>query len=79
MDFSKLASKAKQIYTKRGGAQAAKGDASEVAGILKSEGTFADKAKRSAEALKEPGAAQDPGAERDTPVPTQPEPPAATQ
>ena len=79
MDFSKLASKAKQIYTKRGGAQAAKGDASEVAGILKSEGTIADKAKRSAEALKEPGAAQDPGAARDTPVPTQPEPPAATQ
>jgi hypothetical protein len=45
MDFSKLASKAKQVYTKRGGAQAAKGDASEVGGILKSEGTFADKAK----------------------------------
>jgi hypothetical protein len=51
VDFSKLATKAKQVYTKRGGAQAAKGDASEVEGILKSEGTFADKAKRSAEAL----------------------------
>jgi hypothetical protein len=79
VDFSKLAGKAKQVYTKRGGAQAAKGDASEVGGILKSEGTFADKAKRSAEALKEPGAAQDPGAARDTQVPTEPEPPAPTQ
>jgi hypothetical protein len=79
VDFSKLAGKAKQIYTKRGGAQAAKGDATEVEGILKSEGTFADKAKRSAKALKEPGAAQDPGAAGDTPVSTEPEPPAASQ
>jgi hypothetical protein len=79
VDFSKLAGKAKQIYTKRGGAQAAKGDANEVAGILKSEGSFADKTKRAAEALKEPGAAHDSGAARDTPAPNEPEPPAAAQ
>lgn len=79
MDFSKLAGKAKQIYTKRGGAQAAKGDANEVAGILKSEGSLADKTKRAAEALKQPGAAPDPGAARDTPAPNEPEPPAAAQ
>jgi hypothetical protein len=79
VDFSKLAGKAKQIYTKRGGAQAAKGDATEVAGILKSEGSVGDKAKRAAEALKEPGAAHDPGAAGDTPVPTESKPPAATQ
>ncbi len=79
MDFSKLASKAKQVYTTRGGAQAAKGDASEVAGILKGEGTFTDKTKRAAEALKEPGAAHDPSAARDTPAPNEPEPPAARQ
>jgi hypothetical protein len=79
VDFSKLASKAKQVYTKRGGAQAAKGDASEVAGIVKGGGTFADKTKRAAEALKEPGAAHDPGAARDTPAPTEPQPPAARQ
>lgn len=79
MDFSRLASKAKQIYTKRGGAQAAKGDAKEVEGILTGEGTVADKAKRAAEALKEPGAAQGPGAASDPAVPTQTEPPAAAQ
>jgi hypothetical protein len=79
VDFSKLANKAKQIYTERGGAQAAKGDASEVQEILKGEGTFADKAKRAAEALKEPGAAQDPSAARDPAVPTQTEPPPAAQ
>jgi len=79
MDFSRLAGKAKQIYTKRGGAQAAKGDATEVAGILKSEGSFGDKTKRAAEALKEPGEAHDPGAARDTPVPTEPKPPSARQ
>ncbi len=79
MNFGKLASKAKQIYTKRGGAEAAKGDASEVEGILKGEGTFADKAKRAAEALKEPGAAQAPSAAGDPARPTQTEPPATTQ
>ena len=79
MDFSRLAGKAKQIYTKRGGAQAAKGDASEVQEILKSEGTLTDKAKRAAKALKEPGAAHDPSAARDPAVPTQTEPPPAAQ
>lgn len=79
MDFNKLARKAQQIYTKRGGAQAAKGDAREVEGILKGEGTFADKAKRAAQALKQPGAAQDPGAAHDPTVPTPTEPPAGTQ
>jgi hypothetical protein len=79
VDFSKLARKAKQIYTKRGGAQAAKGDAREVGGILKSEGTITDKAKRAAEALKEPGAVKDPGAARDPTVPTQTEPPATQE
>ena len=79
MDFTKLANKAKQIYTNRGGAQAAKGDASEVQEILKSEGTLTDKAKRAAEALKEPGAARDSSAARDPAVPTQTEPPPAAQ
>jgi hypothetical protein len=79
VDFSKLANKAKQIYTKRGGAQAARDDASEVREILRGEGTFAEKAKRAAEALKEPGAAQDPSAARDPAVPTQTEPPPAAQ
>jgi hypothetical protein len=79
VDFSKLARKAKQIYTNRGGAQAAKGDAREVEGILKSEGTFADKAKRSAEALKEPGAVKGSGTARDLTAPSQAEPPATQE
>jgi hypothetical protein len=61
MDLEKLRRKAEQIYTKRGGAEAAKGDATEVEGILKGEGTFMDKAKRAAKALKQPGAARQPG------------------
>lgn len=59
MDFDKLARKAQQVYTERGGAESAKGDAQEVEEILKGDGTFMDKAKRAAKALKEPGAAGD--------------------
>ncbi len=59
MDFQKLARKAQEVYTQRGGADAAKGDAREVEDILKSDGSLADKAKRAAKALKEPGASHD--------------------
>lgn len=57
MDFERLARKAQQVYKERGGAAAAKGDASEVEGILKGKGSYAEKAKRAAKALKTPGAA----------------------
>lgn len=45
MDFDKVARKAQQIYTKRGGAEAAHGGAAEVEGILEGQGTFIDRAK----------------------------------
>jgi len=59
MDFQKLARKAQEVYTQRGGADAAKGDAREVEDILQGDGSLADKAKRAAKALKEPGASHD--------------------
>lgn len=68
MDFDKLARKAQQVYTERGGAQAAREDATELEQIVEGEGTLADKAKRAAKALKEPGAPHDPSAS----VPTTP-------
>lgn len=58
MDIEKLARRAQKIYQQRGGAEAAKGDATEVEGILHSEGSLVEKAKRVAQALKQPGAAQ---------------------
>lgn len=64
MDFDKLARKAQEVYTQRGGAQAAREDATEVEQILEGEGTLMDKAKRAAKALKDPGAAHDPSAPR---------------
>ncbi|MDQ2761239.1 MAG: hypothetical protein M3Y17_12645 [Actinomycetota bacterium] len=69
MDFDKLARKAQEVYTQRGGAQAAREDATEVEQILEGEGTLMDKAKRAAKALKEPGAAHDPGAAQDPSAP----------
>jgi len=56
-NFRKLAALAKQQIDKRGGTDVAKQDLKEVGDIVKGKGTLADKAKRSADALKEPGAA----------------------
>ncbi len=67
MDFQKLARKAQAIYTERGGADAARADATEVENILKSDGTPIEKAKAAAKALKEPGS---PGS-RPTPTPAE--------
>lgn len=72
MDFDKLARKVQQIYTERGGAESAKGDATEVEEIFDGDGTLMDKAKRAAEALKTPGAAGDPAAPSQTEPPTEP-------
>ena len=71
--LQKLARRAQQIYTERGGAEAARGDAGEVRHILEGEGTLLEKAKAAAKALKEPGAA--PEQVRPTPpsaAPTEP-------
>jgi hypothetical protein len=61
MDLSRLTSRAKDIFAKRGGSEAAKKDAQELKDIARSDASLSDKAKAGAEALKEPGA---PGEER---------------
>jgi hypothetical protein len=56
MNFKSLQRKAKQLIDKRGGTDSLKADAEELKDIAKSPGSFADKAKRAGEALKDPGA-----------------------
>ena len=62
--------KAKELFTRRGGAEAAKQDAQEVKDIAQSDASMGDKAKEAFEAVKDPGApsegqgpsAEEPGA-----------------
>jgi hypothetical protein len=66
--LSDLTEKAKSMFSKRGGTDAAKADAEELKDIHASEGSMGDKAKEAGEALKDPGAkgprADEPGAEK---------------
>jgi hypothetical protein len=62
-NLRKLAALAQKQIDKRGGNDVAKQDLKEVGGILKGKGTLADKAKRSADALKQPGAKDAPAAD----------------
>lgn len=55
MDFKKLTGQAKALIDKRGGTDALKADAQQLADIAKGKGSVADKAKQAAAALKEPG------------------------
>jgi hypothetical protein len=61
MDLSSLTSKAKELFSRRGGSAAAKEDAQELKDIARSDASIGDKAKEGFEAVKEPGA---PGEER---------------
>jgi hypothetical protein len=54
--LSDLTDKAKAMFQKRGGADAARADAQELKDVHRSEGSMTDKAKDAAEALKDPGA-----------------------
>lgn len=56
MDFKRLADKAKNIFEKRGGSEAAKEDLGELKDIAGSNESLTDKAKDAAAALKDPGA-----------------------
>ncbi len=56
MDLKQLSSKAKDLVEKRGGTESLKQDAGELRNVLKGPGSFKDKAKSAAEALKRPGA-----------------------
>jgi hypothetical protein len=61
MDLGSLTSRAKELFTRRGGTDAAKEDAEELKDIARSDASMGDKAKQGFEALKDPGA---PGEER---------------
>jgi hypothetical protein len=61
MDLRRLTSRAKDMFAKRGGSEAAKQDAQELKDIARSDASVSDKAKAGFEALKDPGA---PGGER---------------
>jgi hypothetical protein len=53
--FSSLANRARELFNKRGGADAAKGDLQELKDIHARGGSMSDKAKAAVDALKEPG------------------------
>jgi hypothetical protein len=70
MDLNRLTSRAKDLFAKRGGTEAAKQDAQELKDIARSNASLGDKAKAGLEALKEPGApgeGRKPGAEEQRP------------
>jgi hypothetical protein len=54
--LSGLVDRAKSMFSKRGGTDAAKADAQELKDIHQGEGSTTDKAKSGGEALKDPGA-----------------------
>jgi hypothetical protein len=65
-----LVDKAKELFTRRGGADTAKQDAQEVRDIAQSDASLGDKAKEGFQAVKEPGApgeGQTPSAEEQRP------------
>jgi hypothetical protein len=66
MDFKRIADRAKGIVQKRGGTESLKEDAAELKNIATGEGTLKDKAKATADAIKDPGA-EKPAAEAETP------------
>ncbi len=62
MNFGKLAKQAQRAIDKRGGTDALKKDLGELKDIATGPGTAQDKAKRAADALKQPGSAPVPEA-----------------
>lgn len=69
MRFGDLVNKAKKVVDQRGGTEALKQDAEELKDIARGGGSTQDKAKRAAEALKDPGA---PGREPHDRAPKEP-------
>jgi hypothetical protein len=64
VNLKRLTDQARKLVQKRGGTDALKEDAEELKDIAKGEGSLQDKAKKAAEAIKEPGA---PGEEEGKP------------
>ena len=65
MNIGRLARLGKKVADKRGGVEGLKSDATELREIAKGEGGLKEKAKRAAEALKEPGTKETPAAPPD--------------
>jgi hypothetical protein len=61
VNFRRLSDQAKKVVDKRGGTDAAKGDADELKDIVKGKGSLKDKAKAAGKALKDPGKAGEEG------------------
>lgn len=55
VNFKKLTDRAKDVVDKRGGPDALKSDAKEVAGIMKGKGSLKDKAAKAKEAVRDAG------------------------
>ena len=55
MDLDSLTKQAKKLVDDRGGVDALKGDAEELKDLVGGRGSAMDKAKKAAEALKDPG------------------------
>jgi hypothetical protein len=69
-----LMTKAKELFTRRGGVEAAKEDAQELKDIATGEGTMKEKATEAVEAIKDPGAPGEPDAPPAPDTPEQREP-----
>ena len=54
MNLKQITDRAKDVIEKRGGTEALKQDAAELKRIAQGQGTLKDKARRAADALKEP-------------------------
>ena len=68
MNIKSIADKVKGAVQKRGGTESLKEDAGELKDIASGEGSLADKAKKGAGAIKEPGVPRkEPGAPRTEP------------
>jgi hypothetical protein len=63
MDWKRVADQARLVINKRGGTESLKEDADELRDIAEGPGTLSDKAKRAAEAVREPGAHAEQGGE----------------
>jgi hypothetical protein len=55
VDLDSLTKQAKKLVDQRGGVDALKGDAEELKDIVEGRGSAMDKAKKAADALKDPG------------------------
>jgi hypothetical protein len=72
MNFKRLSEQAKRLINKRGGTDSLKEDAAELRDIARGKGSMSEKAKAAADAVKEPGARQEPAPAE--PAPAEPAP-----